>query len=975
MRALLTSLALLGAAATVSIGGVVLAGSERLSPDVRTASIGPSASRSLGVSARYDLRKLPLVAATLSEIDNRYVDLERVDHQRMFDAALQSTERLVPTTLFQRVEGSDLLHVQVGFHHTVIELEPVESRRSLQSALIRIAGLIATHVEPSDIPVDDGKDPWPEVEYAMINGMLDTLDPHSRLLPPEDSREMDVENQGEFGGLGITIVQRQGQLTIEYPLPDTPAAEAGLQADDRIVRINGESTINMSLQEAVRRLRGPVGSSVKLTIERGTEPEPLQVGLVRDRIKMNPVEGDLLAGGVGIVSIKSFHANVSSDLETVLARLAARAPGGRLAGLVIDLRGNPGGYLTQAIAVANKFLEDGIIVRTAGRGRADDTERARPTRTQPRYPIAVLVDASSASASEIVAGALRNNDRAITIGERTFGKGSVQNLESFFDGSKLKLTIAQYYTPPGDQSIQAVGIPADIEIVHTVAEPGSDEGRKVALVHYRERVRREADYERGLARQIEIVEPPAYAVRMLRRPTERRRGPTLEHLRGDPQVELAREVLLAGQGSARRSDLLRSAAAIIDRTRRTSEGELIEAFSALGIDWSAGPSVDRAELEVKLDLGEDGKLLSGNEETFWLEVTNRGTEPIHRLVAISTSESEILSGREFVFGKVDPGETRRFPQYVSLAEGYPTEQTPVNFSFRDVDGDVVSTWSTHLPVEGRPLPRLAWQWELIDGDEGDGRAVVGEEVTIALTVENLGLGSTSEAFARLRNRSGQALDLVEGTLEIGPLRTPSGEPCPEPKEPESQEQGEAKAQPPKCTRALQPGEVWTGELKVKVRKAGELETELTVGDARAFDHAAVMRSNFYETFTNTETIRFTTGIPFPSSQRMVPPDIDISRAPGSMSTRSPVAISGRVTDDNGLAHVVVYHNDRKVFFADGGQGLRALPFTADVELVEGLNTLVVIAKDESGMTRTSSVVTSYEPPAHVAETDAASSVP
>jgi carboxyl-terminal processing protease len=978
MKPLVSSIALLGLAGVVSLGGAWLLRSTAVGVDHRTASLGESVGRSVGLLGGYDLRRLPLVNATLHEVEVRYVDIDRVQWDAMFDAALQSVERHVATTLFRREPGSDLLHVQVGFHHTVVELPAVGSRRTLEAALREVAGLVAEHVRERDIRVDEGIDPWASVEYAMINGMLSTLDPHSRLLPPEDSREMDLENSGEFGGLGITIVERNSRLTIEYPLPDTPAADAGLQADDRIVRINGESTINMTLQESVRRLRGPVGSSVRLTIERGTEPEPFDVTIVRDRIKMNPVEGDLLDGGVGIISIKSFHANVAADLDTTLAALAARAPGGKLSGLILDLRGNPGGYLSQAVAVSNKFLEAGLIVRTRGRGRDDDTELARPTRTEPRYPIAVLLDASSASASEIVAGALRNNDRAITVGERSFGKGSVQNLEGFFDGSKLKLTIAQYYTPPGDQSIQSVGIPADIEILPTVAEPGVGEGPPTALVHYRERVRRESDLERGLARQIEEIEPPVYSVRMLRAPGQRRRGPTLEHLRADPQVQLAREVLVAARGRSRRAEVLESAAPVIERARRASESEVVDALGRIGFDWSAGPSAGAASLDVRLDLGPDGELVAGADETIWLEVKNRGPEPIHRLVAVSRSESEILNGREFVLGRVAPGATVRFPQQIALTEGYPTERTPVTFTFRDGDGVTVADWSTHLPVRGRELPRLAWQWRLVDRGDGDGRAAVGESIGIELTVENLGLGPTSEAFARIRNRVGKRVDISDGTLEIGQLRTRAGEPCvtlgaaaPGAAEADPEAEVESGPEPaPDCARRLLPGESWTGELTVRIKETGSYELDLTVGDARAFDYAAVMRQNFYSTFTNTETLRFSADTPLGDSQRQAPPDVRISRAPPLKSERGTVVVSGQVTDDHGLAHVVVYHNDRKVFFADGGQDLRALPFTADLRLKPGLNTVVVIATDVDGLARTRSVVTSYEPVADATSVDA-----
>lgn len=983
MKPLVTSIALLGVAGLVSLGGAVLVSHGASELDHRTASLASSTARSVGLLQDYDLRRLPLVDASLHEIDVRYVDLTRVDYQDMFDAALTSTERLVPTTLFRREAGSALLHVQVGFHHTVVELPPIRSRATLHAALRDVAGLVAEHVNPSDIPVDDGKDPWATVEYAMINGMLGTLDPHSRMLPPEDSREMDVENSGEFGGLGITIIQRDGQLTIEYPLPDTPAANVGLQADDRIVRIDGESTINMGLQEAVRRLRGKVGSSVRLTIERGTEPEPLIVTIVRDRIKMNPVEGEILSDGIAVVSIKSFHANVAGDLDTTLRRLAGETQRGRLSGLILDLRGNPGGYLSQAIAVSNKFLEDGLIVKTRGRGARDETEEAQSSRTEPRYPIAVLIDASSASASEIVAGALRNNDRAITIGERSFGKGSVQNLESFFDGSKLKLTIAQYYTPPGDQSIQSVGIPADIQIVPTVAEASGATGLPLALVHYRERVRRESDFERGLARQIEVIEPPTYTVRTLRESGPRRRGPTLDHLRSDPQVLLARDVLMAAGGRSSRSEVLTAAAPVVDRARDRAERELVDAFERLDIDWTAGPPVDRATLDVTLDLGDDGKLRAGEEEEVWLQVTNRGDAPLHRVVAVSHADTEALDGREFVLGRIEPGQTARFPQLVSLSEGYPTEQTPIRFTFRDDRGATLTAWSSHLQVEGKELPRLAWRWRVIDGDE-DGMLSEGERAEIELTVTNVGEGPTSEAFARLRNESGRALDLLEGTLEIGELRDEEGAPCAVPEAVDSSspagdtDSGEPGLIPPgeafpdagvtpqteagACSRVLRPGESWTGSFAVQLTEAADWSLELTVGDARAYDYASVMRGNFYETFTNSETLSFAPEQPLVSSRERVPPQVTLSRGLAPQAERGAVTVSGRVTDEHGLAHLVVYHNEQKVVFADGGKGLRSLPFTADLDLEPGLNTVVIIATDDDGLQRTRSVVTSFQPP-------------
>jgi carboxyl-terminal processing protease len=267
---------------------------------------------------------------------------------------------------------------------------------------------------------------------------------------------MEVENQGEFGGLGITIKQDRGRLVVEFPYPDTPASKAGLQPNDRIMRIDGVSTINMDIDEAVGRLRGRVGSAVDIEVSREGLADPLKMKIVRDTIKLKPIESQLLEGNIGYVTIQGYHAQVAEELRKVLPKLEKDAGPGGLKGLIIDQRGNPGGFLKQAIEVADMFLPKGTVVsQVDGSGRQIDLAEADADGTEPKYPIAVLVDAGSASASEIVAGALRNNERAVIIGERTYGKGSVQNLHNLADESKLKLTISQYLTP-GDRSIQAV---------------------------------------------------------------------------------------------------------------------------------------------------------------------------------------------------------------------------------------------------------------------------------------------------------------------------------------------------------------------------------------------------------------------------------------------------------------------------------------------------------------------------------------
>ncbi|MFK7929920.1 MAG: S41 family peptidase [Myxococcota bacterium] len=961
MKAVVKPLVLFGAAALTSVSSWWLLGPG--DPDGRTASLLTAPARGLGLGG-YDLKDLDLVEATLYEVDRSYVDPARVDLDVMYMAGLSAIERRVPTALFRRVDGSALVHVQVGEHRTVVEVAELKDVGDLIDALRQVVLIVAEHVDPDDVRVDDDADPLASIEYALVNGMLATLDPHSRLLPPEDSRDMDEENSGEFGGLGITIVDRRGQLTVDYPLPDTPASKAGLLPDDRILRIDGESTINMGLDGAVDRLRGRVGSTVVLTIERDSEPAPIKVSVTRDRIKLNPVEGELLSGGIGIVSIKSFHANVAADLETTLSRLAREAPDGELRGLVLDLRGNPGGYLKQAVRVVDKFLEDGDIVRTKARGKVDDEEKARPARTEPRYPIAVLVNASSASASEIVGGALRNNDRAVIIGERSFGKGSVQNLEGLHDGSKLKLTVAQYYTGPADRSIQSIGIPADLELVPALVTSDASGSVETALYHWRERVRRESDFDNHLERSADDDTVTRWSVRYLKPSDLRRRDSTLKHLREDPEVRFARDVLIASGRRSRTADILAGAGGVVESMRRKGDIAIAGAFEKIGVDWSIGPALEGAQLDVKLDLGDDGRLIAGDEEKVWLSVTNKGSEPIYRLSAVSESSAELLDGREFFFGRLDPGETLRWSQDVSLNEGYPTERTPVSVTFRDAGNPDLATWKTYLPVAGRALPRLAARIEVSDegGGDGDGIAEQGEEITLKLTLTNEGDGPSSEAFARLRNRSRRAVDLVNASLEPGYLRNEDGEPCSMPTDDDdTSDDPEAAPADPTCLRMLAPGESWTGSLSIRLQdEAEEWTVALSFGDASAYDHAAVMRSGFYETFSNKVDITIPSGEPMPDAWVRNPPQIALSREHPTTTDDEGVVFSGMVEDDVGLAHITVWHGDDKLALADGGD-LKAIPFSAEVKLEPGLNTMTVIATDVAGLTTTRSVVVLYEP--------------
>lgn len=320
--------------------------------------------------------------------------------------------------------------------------------------------------------------------YGGIKGMLGELDPHTNFLPPEIFKEFETETSGEFGGIGIEITIQNEVLTVISPIEDTPAWQAGIKAGDRIVEINGESTKGLSLVEAAQKMRGKLGSPVRMGIFRKGFEKPQEFVVKRAKIKVKSIKYTDFYGGYAYVRVTSFIESTFDDLEKVLKEHDKKNKGIR--GLVIDLRNNPGGLLDQAVKLSDLFLSEGVIVSTIGRNAKEkEVLYAKKEGTRDGFPIIVLINEYSASASEILAGALQDNNRAAIMGQKSFGKGSVQSVVKLGDGSGLKLTVARYYTPKGI-SIQADGITPDI-----IIENVNPEAFEKAIV--RREVRREKD--------------------------------------------------------------------------------------------------------------------------------------------------------------------------------------------------------------------------------------------------------------------------------------------------------------------------------------------------------------------------------------------------------------------------------------------------------------------------------------------------
>jgi carboxyl-terminal processing protease len=932
--------------------------------EVGASSLSIAAPRT---PAPYRLSDIGLFDNTRYRIKEKYVEPGRIDPEAMFEAALDAVERQVDSVLFDREPGGSLLHLSVGSYTTTLQVDAVHTLDDLAGNVGKVAAILEGRLDDPEIEPK-------EVEYAFINGMLSTLDPHSVLMPPEVASEMDTENQGEFGGLGITIViNEKGRLSVEYPLEGTPAYREGLKAGDEIIRIDDESTVNMTLDEAVTKLRGPPGEPVTLTIQRSQIEKPQLFTIVREIIRLNPVEGQLLEGGIAYVRIKQFSAPTSRDLDAVLAGFL-RDLGSPPTGLILDLRDNSGGYYTQAVEVADRWLSAGVVVSTVDAVGTRDVDKAVPARTEPDYPVAVLTNAHTASAAEIVAGALRNLNRAATFGERTFGKGSVQHLYDHADGSKLKLTVAQYLTP-GDRSIQSVGITPDVALAGVVVEPkperiqtacgGKVEDKNklepVVSLLWREQVRREADLDRHLQSQAAHGgDVPTYTVRYLHdlATDAENRCHEKKDLGADWQVQCVRSVLLASTGS-RRADVVAAAGTLIETARTEQEARIAAAFRAMGTDWSAGTQPASPDLAVTLDMGPDGEITAGEETRITVRVTNHGSEPVFRVFAAASADNE-LDGTEYFFGRIGPGETRSYSRRVSLAAGYPSEMDRVRFRLEDADRRPLGESPAVFRSRRQELPRFAWSFRLLDDrsgqarGDGDGIPEVGEVLDLEVSVTNVGQAPSEMVFAKVRNKAGRDLDLQGGALELG--------------------------------RAA-PGQTVVGRFTFEVRGPGQdgrVPLEFRIGDGNElYDYGAVVRSGFWDYATQKETLSLPVFEPgtVPESLPVLedlgrvrtPPVIELTREPDLVTTEADIVLSGLMRDERGLKDLMVFHawkpglggglseaameegdtgegELKKIYFRGASPGLLAMPFTVERHLQPGFNNLVLLGHDDEGLT-------------------------
>jgi carboxyl-terminal processing protease len=716
-----------------------------------------------GERAESDLGRLRLLTRCVGFVRTNYVVPGRVKPVPMLIGALKAAEALVPDLMVtpdaDEPERATSVVVRIGDQTRTFGVGKLADLYEMNWKLLDIFDFISRHLPP-DVKAD-------EVEYAAINGLLSPLDEHSVYLPPRAYKEMQLDTQGRFGGLGIVITTRKGLVTIVSVLPGTPSSKAGLRSGDRILEIGDESTMNMQLNDAVGKLRGEPGTPVTILVQRPEWTEPRAFAMVRAEIHIQSVSTEALGNGIGYARIRHFQEDTTSELGRQLGDLKKK---GSLEGLVLDLRQNPGGLLEQAVEVGNLFIRKGVLVVTSGEGNRTRQEyRADGDAGFADLPLVVLVDGGSASAAEIVAGALKGDDRAPLIGDTTFGKGTVQVMYEVGDGA-LKLTVAQYLTP-GDISIQGVGVTPDIDLEPVVVGTG-----RITLGVADSR--RERDPNRLLEAFGKVAnDVPSAHVPFLRDEGEAKEDrddadeeePPLkddERFERDEWIDLAQTLARASRSATRAGEIKEGAEALREWTA-AQDARIATALKDRGIDWSAGPVQPGASVKVSWGIDRGQPLPAGSKVKLKLTARNDGADPLFRVHCLTGSDNAAFDEREFVFGRIGPGEsvTREVPVTVPKESWDRLDQV----TFRLYQGDFEMTRPEPVKVAVRTLlrPRFAYSWQVQDGGgNGDGQLGPGESAGIVVDVSNVGEGVAQKVLVTLRNKSGEGVYVRDGRVTL-----------------------------------------------------------------------------------------------------------------------------------------------------------------------------------------------------------------
>ncbi|MBF0288136.1 MAG: PDZ domain-containing protein [SAR324 cluster bacterium] len=879
-----------------------------------------------------------LISEVLMRVQLDYVDPQRLDPQLMLKGALSELSQQIPEiygrlylqwadstkrepSLQQYLEKftvteENLLLLTVERYQQGLSFPRMRRLDHLNELLQAIARYIQTQwTNPDQIQ---------QVEYSLIRGMLAELDPHSALLPRDLYDEFQVNTRGNFGGVGVIVGIRNNQLTIISPIEGTPASKAGLQAMDRIVRIEEENTANMTLTDTVNKLRGEAGTKLTLSIMRKGFTEPQAIQLIREVIHINSIsfhDFKTIQGTIRYIRIKNFQENTDKDLAKKLQDLD------HIKGLIIDVRNNPGGLLDQAVKISDQFLaENKTIVSTVGSQHhftSYYSHWALSNKKLLNVPTIVLMNSGSASASEIVAAALKNNERALLIGEQSFGKGSVQTVWPLQDKSALKLTVAKYLTP-GRKSIQSVGVTPDIKLYPVVISK-----EQMILT------RQEENEERNLSHHFEEWadqpdQPMAYLPYLIRHKDHQELPiDDLEHqLEDDFFVEFAQKILIHHQKKLNTS-LLESALVIQKEVAASQDQKIVEELKKFHINWNAAspPETSQVQARIYIELQKKSNnwipappiLPVESQIRFRIEVKNTGKHPLNRLLALTQSNHPSFDHKEVPIGYLEPNTSQTVYLPIKLLNNMGNDINRISFDL--VDSRLTKLASQHIFVRTHAAlqPRFQFQYTAIDdgrlGTEGNGDSIIqaGETVRLQLKIKNIGDAIAKATTIVLKKETQPDIILLQGKSSLGDLS---------------------------------PQEEKSASLLFQLKKnASTNQLKLFID----IQNKLFPRRNLIYQLKPENRAKANTSYRAPQINFQIR-DVQAHEING-ITLMDLVQMQGTAHDDQQMKDVFIFVNDEKVFYQTnlGQAPARVLSFETKTHLKEGNNHIILFARDQDNL--------------------------
>ncbi|OGG96458.1 MAG: hypothetical protein A2508_00870 [Candidatus Lambdaproteobacteria bacterium RIFOXYD12_FULL_49_8] len=888
-----------------------------------------------------------LIPKVLEMVKRGYVDQGRVQPLRMLEGALERVSATVAPVLTEmKVTGDQVvISVKVDKHQKEIKSKVPKTVRDLNQLLQEVADFIKGHL--------DRDESLEEVDYALINGFLKKLDPHTTLLVPEVYSDFSTSTSGNFGGVGMMIGLRDGELTVISPIDGTPASRAGLQAKDKVVQIDDESTINMALPDAVKKLRGEAGTEVVIYIMRKGFNEPKRVPIIRDIIKINSVESEVFTKGkdrVGYIQIKTFGKNTDIELDQALEDMDYDLK--TFKGLILDLRNNPGGLLSQAIKVSYRFLNAGVIVSTAGLDSdSKQSFEAHWFSTLNEMPLIVLINHGSASASEIVTAALKKNKRALIMGSTSFGKGSVQQVIPLKGGSALKMTTSKYLTP-GDISIQSVGVSPHIEVVPyfidqdflRVTPQSNDNGEDSLEENFEEWGDRDKAEKPELS-AFYLYEDEEKAKAQAKSAENGEDNPDdeeqddskkarLERLNKDFLVQSSLEILVKNK-STNFAGLIKEANGYMTAEEKAQEAKMIERFKKFDAPWAQLPAKGKPKLvakswvEIEKDkkwVKLDGPVPADSQIRLYLEVENQGGGTTGRLVATTHSKNPVFDDRQLAFGSLAEKKSRVWFLPIRISTSSLTRNDLINFDLTDLSDKVLASHQMALIIQEKPMPRFDYQLRFLDNNDkgaaGNKNGIMepGETIAVEVTVKNNGVGASGKLSLLFKNGEGERVFLKNGRLTLEPLAPGQG------------------------SKAL-----FLFEYRGKPLD-GKLDFSFDL-----LDSTYPLSSISHKLKVPVEEKEY-------ALQNQLP-QITIENPVWTSKSRK-LTFVGKVSDDSGVKDLYLFNKNKKIYYKNFSElkDRKQVEFEVNLELSDEDNRIILVSRDQANVSGQKTVYIRYEGP-------------